>query len=208
MSHLSVPTLPTDSPVCKDSSLAWEGHKACRTGLLFVLSMQLFCYCTCRSAPLNHVLRVDLSAIQGVNYNNKDITGRADKSTNPHAHAIAIVETQLTERLHETSMKIKMNQLKVIRWPRLNKYTHWGMHSLYTPTSHSNMLSTCYHLSWNSKKKTGGVVTFIFLPDVFIGLNIVLLLWQSLTWVKHGHGHGLADTESGLGHLSLFKLSF
>lgn len=112
MSHLSVPTLPTDSPVCKDSSLAWEGHKACRTGVLFVLSMQLFCYCTCRSAPLNHVLRVDLSAIQGVNYNNKDITGRADKSTNPHAHAIAILETQLTERLHETSMKIKMESIK------------------------------------------------------------------------------------------------
>lgn len=74
--------------------------------------MQLFCYCTCRNAPLNHVLHVDLSAIQGVNYNNKDITGRADKSTNPHAHAIAIVETQLTERPHETSMKIKMESIK------------------------------------------------------------------------------------------------
>lgn len=46
-------------------------------------------------------------------------------------------------------------------------------------------------------------VTFILLPDVLIGLHIVLLLWQPLTWVKHVHGHGLADSESGLGHLPL-----
>lgn len=53
------------------------------------------------------------------------------------------------------------------------------------------------------REKTGGVVTFIFLSDVLIGLHIVLLLCQPLTWVKHGHGHGLSDTEPELGHLPL-----
>lgn len=54
-----------------------------------------------------------------------------------------------------------------------------------------------------TKEEKCGGVTFILLPDVLIGLHIVLLLWQPLTWVKHVHGHGLADSESGLGHLPL-----
>lgn len=58
-----------------------------------------------------------------------------------------------------------------------------------------------------TKEERSRGVTFILLPDVLIGLHIVLLLWQPLTWVKHGHGHGLADTKSGLGHLP-FNLNF
>lgn len=76
----------------------------------------MFYRCSCSvTAPVevHHLTMFSvLICLQGVNYNNKDITGRADKSTNPHAHSIAIVEAQLTERLHETSMKIKMESIK------------------------------------------------------------------------------------------------
>lgn len=66
--------------------------------------------------------------------------------------------------------------------------------SLKHALSHTKNLSFkhCYHPSVHSEsheRETGGVVTFILLSDVLIGLHIVLLLCQPLTWVTHGHGH-------------------
>lgn len=81
----------------------------------------------------------------------------------------------------------------------------WCTHS--NQTSHLN--TSRYRLSERSeirwRDKTRGV-TFILLSDVLIGLHIVLLLRQSLTWLTHGHGHCLSDTELEFGHLLFFKL--
>lgn len=69
--------------------------------------------------------------------------------------------------------------------------------------THHVTVCVCSEIRWKDKMRG---VTFILLSDVLIGLHIVLLLRQSLTWLTHGHGHCLSDTELEFGHLLFFKL--